>query len=149
MFVAYHFSKIYHLGVLLPAGIQLMPWMASAAMALSSVSVVTSSLLLRYFRKPKMEKYSNDIRFRQWLQNKSESIDVHRGIDNIQSDHKQTTSLLSSLKGSQLSQIVSGSVVAVKRVLKDNSKKAAILLNDNRKTVQNPEEGIELEVTVF
>lgn len=46
----YVFSVLYNwniTGVLMPVGVELQPWMASAAMALSSVSVVCSSLLLK------------------------------------------------------------------------------------------------------
>ncbi|KAG9313039.1 E1-E2 ATPase-domain-containing protein [Chiua virens] len=41
------------MGLLLPFGIYMHPMMAGAAMAFSSVSVVTSSLLLRRWRRPK------------------------------------------------------------------------------------------------
>ncbi|CAH2315267.1 copper-transporting ATPase 1 [Pelobates cultripes] len=80
------FALIYNLvgipiaaGVFLPVGLILQPWMGSAAMAASSVSVVFSSLLLKLYRKPSREKL--ELRAQGQMRQKSPSeISVHIGI---------------------------------------------------------------------
>ncbi|MBN3276796.1 ATP7A ATPase, partial [Polyodon spathula] len=81
------FALIYNIvgipvaaGVFLPIGLVLQPWMASAAMAASSVSVVLSSLLLKLYTKPSAEKLEARARG-QFRQKSLSDISVHIGID--------------------------------------------------------------------
>jgi Cu+-exporting ATPase len=126
-----------------------MPWMASAAMALSSVSVVVSSLHLKYFKKPSMEKYEKDNRYHQWFLNKSNGIVVHRGIDNLPLKRSKSRSILSSIKNSRFSLIVTESIAAVKNAVMDEKRKATIFFSDERLPNRNKEEEIELQVTAL
>ena len=125
----------------------MMPWMASAAMALSSVSVVVSSLLLRYFKKPNMSQYEKEPKYRQWLLNRSSGIVVHRGIDDLTINRTKRTSLISSLRNSRLSQVVSQSISVIKSAVFDEKRKAAVFFSDERSSNRNKEEEIELQVT--
>ncbi|KAM6894091.1 copper-transporting ATPase 2 [Xenentodon cancila] len=81
------FALIYNLlgipvaaGVFMPAGLVLQPWMGSAAMAASSVSVVLSSLLLRLYRKTSVELYESLARG-QMRSLRSSQISTHLGLD--------------------------------------------------------------------
>ncbi|XP_061454900.1 copper-transporting ATPase 1 isoform X2 [Rhineura floridana] len=81
------FALIYNLvgvpiaaGIFLPVGLVLQPWMGSAAMAASSVSVVLSSLLLKFYKKPSYEKYERHAHS-QMRQKSPSDISVHIGID--------------------------------------------------------------------
>ncbi|XP_034461821.1 copper-transporting ATPase 2 [Hippoglossus hippoglossus] len=81
------FALIYNLvgipiaaGVFMPLGLVLQPWMGSAAMAASSVSVVLSSLLLRMYKKTPVELYETRARG-QMKSLRSSQISTHLGRD--------------------------------------------------------------------
>ncbi|XP_071320068.1 copper-transporting ATPase 2 isoform X2 [Trachinotus anak] len=81
------FALIYNLlgipvaaGVFMPVGLVLQPWMGSAAMAASSVSVVLSSLLLRLYKKTSVELY--EVRAQGQMKSlRSSQISTHFGLD--------------------------------------------------------------------
>lgn len=83
------FALIYNLvgipiaaGVFLPIGLVLQPWMGSAAMALSSVSVVLSSLLLKCYTKPSAEKLEARLGNRR-QQGSLSNVSVHIGMGEL------------------------------------------------------------------
>ncbi|CAI2348670.1 unnamed protein product [Caenorhabditis sp. 36 PRJEB53466] len=105
-------------GLFRPIGFMLQPWMAAAAMALSSVSVVSSSLLLKNFRKPTLATlYTSSFkRHQKFLESGSFQVQVHRGLDDSAVFRGHASSKLSvlsskvgSLLGSTTSIISSGS----------------------------------------
>ncbi|XP_075429603.1 copper-transporting ATPase 1 isoform X2 [Ascaphus truei] len=110
------FALIYNLvgipiaaGVFLPVGLILQPWMGSAAMAASSVSVVFSSLLLKLYHKPSREQL--ELRAHGQMRPKSPSeISVHIGIDDT---------LRSSPKLSLLDRIVNYSRASINSLRSD------------------------------
>ncbi|KAM8871457.1 LOW QUALITY PROTEIN: copper-transporting ATPase 2-like [Synchiropus picturatus] len=81
------FALIYNLlgipiaaGVFMPVGLVLQPWMGSAAMAASSVSVVLSSLLLKLYKKTPHELH--EIRARgPMISLSSSQISTHPRVD--------------------------------------------------------------------
>ncbi|XP_067241092.1 copper-transporting ATPase 1 [Chanodichthys erythropterus] len=83
------FALIYNLvgipiaaGVFMPVGLVLQPWMGSAAMAASSVSVVLSSLLLKCYTKPTAEKLERRLGVMR-KQSSLSDVSVHIGMGEL------------------------------------------------------------------
>ncbi|NWU60524.1 ATP7A ATPase, partial [Pterocles burchelli] len=121
------FALIYNLigvpiaaGVFLPIGLVLQPWMGSAAMAASSVSVVLSSLLLKTYQKPSSEKL--EFRARGQMRRKSPSeISVHVGIDEAGTG---------SPKLSLMDRIINYSRASINSLFSDKRSVNSIVLNE-------------------
>ncbi|XP_070789124.1 copper-transporting ATPase 2 [Pituophis catenifer annectens] len=78
-------------GVFMPLGLVLQPWMGSAAMAASSVSVLLSSLQLKCYKKTVLEKYEAEAQGCMKPLTPSQ-ISVHIGMDDRrQKPHKLAT----------------------------------------------------------
>jgi len=133
------FASVYNLfgipmaaGIFLPWGIVLKPWMGSAAMAMSSVSVVCSSLLLKLYRKPTKETLETPeyLYFKEMTQesrNNSDfdNISIHRGLEDTNIPEPK-----GSLISANLSKVLN--MMPVSKVLIRNDKSSQPLLDDDK-----------------
>ncbi|XP_047441692.1 copper-transporting ATPase 1 [Mugil cephalus] len=121
------FALIYNLvgipiaaGVFLPIGLVLQPWMGSAAMALSSVSVVVSSLLLKCYTKPTAEYLEAKLGTSR-RQGSLSDVSVHIGMGDVRRP---------SPKLSLLDRIVNYSRASINSLRSDKHSLNSLALNE-------------------
>merc|ERR1719266_1293670 len=132
------FASIYNIvgipvaaGVFSPLGFMLQPWMGSAAMAMSSVSVVASSLLLRLYRKPRKSELET-IEYLKAVDAQSIATgSVEGDIDEIVTDDDE----MIVRRGNSFSTTSRNSLSRVlRRSIGEISKKVSYLQNDSTLT---------------
>ncbi|XP_027629894.1 copper-transporting ATPase 2 isoform X5 [Tupaia chinensis] len=118
-------------GVFMPLGIVLQPWMGSAAMAASSVSVVLSSLQLKCYKKPDLERYEAQAHGRMKPLSASQ-VSVHIGMDDRQRDSPRATpwDQVSYVSQVSLSSLTSDRLSRHSTMVDDGGDKWSLLLND-------------------
>ena len=80
-------------GVFSPLGLKMQPWMGSAAMALSSVSVVCSSLLLKLYRYSSAQSVNRPLYF---LNNKSNRKPKREDLETLEFKKAQAAKSIAS-----------------------------------------------------
>ncbi|XP_038617642.1 copper-transporting ATPase 2 isoform X2 [Tachyglossus aculeatus] len=117
-------------GVFMPVGIVLQPWMGSAAMAASSVSVVLSSLQLKCYKKPGVEKYEAQAQGRLKTLTPSQ-ISVHIGMDDRRRDSPRGPwDRMSYVSQMSLSSLTSDRLSRHSALTEDEGDKWSLLLSD-------------------
>ncbi|KAG8524815.1 Copper-transporting ATPase 2 [Galemys pyrenaicus] len=118
-------------GVFMPIGIVLQPWMGSAAMAASSVSVVLSSLQLKCYKKPDQERYEAQAHGRMKPLTASQ-VSVHIGMDDRRRDAPEATAWdqVSFISQVSLSSLRSDKLARHTTMADDSGDKWSLLLND-------------------
>ncbi|KAF3825859.1 hypothetical protein GH733_006686 [Mirounga leonina] len=118
-------------GVFMPIGIVLQPWMGSAAMAASSVSVVLSSLQLKCYKKPDLERYEAQAQGRMKPLTASQ-VSVHIGMDDRRRDSPRATpwDQVSFISQVSLSSLKSDKLSRHSAAADDGGDKWSLLLND-------------------
>lgn len=115
----------------MPIGIVLQPWMGSAAMAASSVSVVLSSLQLKCYKKPDLERYEAQAQGRMKPLTASQ-VSVYIGMDDRRRDSPRATpwDQVSFISQVSLSSLKSDKLSRHSAAADDGGDKWSLLLND-------------------